>query len=128
VQRDVPRQSIALACMVEPQVKCGENQDNADVHNKAQERVVLQEQDVHTDHDADKRKHVDHAGYAPSHAFEHIRPPPLGELLDTFRSPLRSTSRTCLARFRGASLGVEASHRPGAWGHPWRMRQSVHER
>jgi hypothetical protein len=51
----------------EPEVEGGESKDNANVYDQSRPKVVSEEQDVNTDYDADKRKHVNHDGYISLH-------------------------------------------------------------
>jgi hypothetical protein len=46
---------------VEPQVEGPTYEDNANVYYRARPKVVLEEQNVNTDHDGNERKHVKHA-------------------------------------------------------------------
>ena len=53
----------------EPQVERREYQDNSDVYYQTLPDVVLEEQDVHTDHDAYHREHVKYGDCLSSHRF-----------------------------------------------------------
>jgi hypothetical protein len=46
-----------------------EHEDNSDVCYQPLQGVVPEEQDVHADHDAYHREHVQHDGYLSSHGF-----------------------------------------------------------
>ncbi len=60
--------------MLEPQVEGSEYEDNANVYHQPRPKVVLEEEDVNTNHDAYKRKHVDHDGYVSSHVHILLSP------------------------------------------------------
>ena len=53
----------------EPQIERPEYQDNSDVYYQPLPEVVLEEQDVHADHDGYQRKHVKHDGCLFAHGF-----------------------------------------------------------
>jgi len=53
----------------EPEVERYEHQDDANVGRQPFPEVVSEEEDVHTDHDACHRDHVQRAGGQPSHRF-----------------------------------------------------------
>ena len=51
----------------EPEVERHEDQDNTDVYRQALPEVVPEEQDVHADHDAYKRKYIKNGCCLSSH-------------------------------------------------------------
>ena len=53
----------------EPQVNDPEYEDNCDVYYQPRPEVVPEEQDIHADHDAYHREHVEHDDCLSSHRF-----------------------------------------------------------
>src|SRR5262249_52484005 len=53
----------------EPPEERPEHQDDADVYCQPRPEVMLEEQDVHADHDGYQREHVQHDGCLSSHRF-----------------------------------------------------------
>ena len=52
-----------------PPIERREYQDNSDVYHQTRPEVMLEEQDVHADHDAYHREHVKYADCRSSHRF-----------------------------------------------------------
>jgi hypothetical protein len=60
----------------EPEVEGGENKDNANVYDQPRPQVKSEEQNINSDYDAYKRKHVDHDGYVSLHVPIVLGSPP----------------------------------------------------
>src|SRR5690348_16845599 len=53
----------------EPQIKRRKHQDHSDVHHQPQPKLMPEEEDVHADHDAYHREHVEHNGRLSTHRW-----------------------------------------------------------
>jgi hypothetical protein len=51
----------------EPPIERCEHQDNAHVYRQPSSEAILEEQDVHADHNRDQREYVKHDGWRRSH-------------------------------------------------------------
>ncbi len=108
VRRSLLERLLAPECVLKPQEEGGENEYDANVCYEPCPKVVFEEQDVNTDHDAYKSKHINHDGYVSSHAPILLSP-------DSQRMPLTpsraswgsATHKRPLSRRRGHPLNAK---------------------
>ena len=65
----MPLRRLCSWTLQEPKIERREYQDDSDVDYQSRPEVVLEEQDVHDDHDGYQREHVKHDSCPSSHRF-----------------------------------------------------------